>query len=419
MLKKADPERMLRELNTLKTFDSRPDQEGTTRVLFSEEEMKAREYVKSLMRDAGMEVAEDAAGNIYGTLAGSDPTLPPVWSGSHIDTVLNAGMYDGMAGVIAAVEACRLIRESGESHRRSIVALVFSSEEPTRFGTSCIGSRAMAGHLTLEQTKDLHDDDGVSLYSELVRLGYTKLDPKTVRKHPGDVFASVELHVEQAPFLEELGVPVGIVEGICASTHICVTVEGQQEHAGSTPMNARTDALTAAAELILKAEELARSYGNTYTVATVGKVEVFPNASNVIPGRVSFTVDIRDIDRDTKADLTRKLYAYMDSVAALRGVRIRHEEAINDTPCWSDPKVISVIERSCRSQNVTAHKMISRAYHDSLLIAEFAPMAMIFVPSHLGISHDPAEYTDIGQIACGTDVLTETLLTLSNMETLD
>lgn len=418
MLPKADLNNIRTGLETLARFDSAPDQPGTTRVLFSDAEMEARGYIKNLMRDTGMTVREDAIGNIFGTLEGSDPSAAPVWSGSHIDTVINAGMYDGMAGVIGAIEACRMIRDAGEAHRRPITAVVFASEEPTRFGTGCIGSRAMIGDLTLEQTKELFDDSGVSLFSELERLGYTKMDYSAVRRRPGDVFASVEMHIEQAPVLEQLQIPIGLVTGICAPTYIHVTLKGEQKHAGSTPMNVRRDVVPAASEIILKLESLARAYGNTHTVATVGKVQVFPNAANVIAGEVSFTIDIRDISEQTKRELTENICSFIDVVAKTRHLQAVHSVDTDDMPRMSDPRVLAILEQSCETLGIPCHKMTSGAYHDSLLVAEFAPMAMIFVPSRDGISHDPAEYTSIEEIARGTDVLADALLRLANMESL-
>lgn len=414
MLPKANEERIRIGLETLATFDSAPDQPGTTRMLFTEEELAARDYVKGLMRETGMEVSEDAIGNIFGTLPGEDADAAPVWSGSHIDTVINAGKYDGMAGVIGAIEACRLIRDAGETHRRPITAIVFTSEEPTRFGAGCIGSRAMAGHLDLEGTKALLDDNGVSLYHELERLGYTKKDFSAVRKHPGDVYASVELHIEQAPVLEQLGIPIGVVTGICAPTYIHVTLRGEQKHAGSTPMNARRDVVPAAAEIILMLESLARAHGNTHTVATVGKISVFPNASNVIAGEVTFTIDIRDIDEAVKTELTNAICDYIDTVARLRHLEAVHSVDTDDLPHMSDPRLVKLLDDCCAELSLPCHEMTSGAYHDSLLVAEFAPMAMIFVPSRGGISHDPAEYTSISQIARGVDVLADALLKLAN-----
>ncbi len=414
MLPKANEERIRIGLETLATFDSTPDQPGTTRMLFTKEELIARSYVKELMRKTGMTVTEDAIGNIFGTLPGEEPDTAPVWSGSHIDTVINAGKYDGMVGVIGAIEACRIIRDAGKAHRRSITVIVFTSEEPTRFGAGCIGSRAMAGHLDLEGTKALLDDDGVSLYHELDRLGYTKKDFSTVRKHPGDVHASVELHIEQAPVLEQLGIPIGIVTGICAPTYIHVTLRGEQKHAGSTPMNARRDVVPATAEIILMLESLVRAYGNTHTVATIGKINVFPNASNVIAGEVTFTIDIRDISETVKTELTNAICDYIDTVARLRHLDAVHSVDTDDLPHMSDPQLVRLLAECCEELALPCHEMTSGAYHDSLLVAEFAPMAMIFVPSRNGISHDPAEYTSIEQIAHGVDVLAAALLKLSN-----
>lgn len=418
MINTADSQRIRNELEKLSTFNSEKNQPGVTRMLFTEEELQARDYIKELMLHAGMTVEEDAIGNIYGTLAGSEPELAPVWSGSHIDTVKNAGNFDGMAGVIAALEACRMIRETKVSHKRNIQVIVFTSEEPTRFGMGCIGSRAMAGRLSLEDTKTVYDDDGISLYEELERLGYTKKKFDTVRKKTGDVFASVELHIEQAPVLEQLGIPIGIVDGICAPSYIHVCVEGEQKHAGSTPMNVRKDPMTASAEIILQTESLARAYGTTYSVATVGKLEVFPNASNVIPGKVSFTIDIRDVDESTKQEITERICTFMDTVAKMRGVNVRYSVDTDDIPHRSDERISSVVEKICREMNIPCHRMISGAYHDSLLVAEFAPVSMIFVPSEKGISHDPGEYTRIEDIAVGTNVLCNALIELSNKEKL-
>ena len=311
-----------------------------------------------------------------------------------------------------------MIKENGISHERNIQVIVFTSEEPTRFGIGCIGSRAMAGKLALEETKTIYDDDGISLYEELERLGYTKKNYDTVIKDRGDVFASVELHIEQAPVLDRLGLPVGIVEGICAPSYIQVCIEGEQKHAGSTPMNARRDPLAAASEIILRLESLARSYGTIYTVATVGKLEVFPNASNVIPGKVTFTIDIRDVEENTKKELTDNICVYMDTISGMRGVSIRYCIETDDIPHRSDKRVSSVLEEVCKEMSVPYQYMISGAYHDSLLVAEFAPVSMIFVPSKNGISHDPKEYTSIEDITIGTNVLCNALINLANRDKL-
>lgn len=415
----AKAERIAADIEMLATYNSFHENPGISRQLFTDAEIQARNYIKDGMRRIDMKVHEDAIGNIYGILEGTDPALAPVWSGSHIDTVLSGGKYDGIVGVVGALEACRVIRENKIPHERSIVALVFSSEECGRFGMGCIGSRAMAGHLPLEKTKELYDNDGTSLYQELERLGYTKMDyDETVLKHCGDVFASVELHIEQATMLEETGNPVGIVQAICAPTYICVTITGQQKHAGSTPMDVRKDALCAAAQVILEVEKLARSYENKHTVATVGKIRILPNSSNVIPGEVDFMVDIRDIDEALKTELTQKIQAALKDVISTRNLDYTFHIATDDIPCSCDEDIIRIITQSCQARGLPEFRMMSGAYHDSLLISEFAPIGMIFVPSKDGISHNPSEYTSIEEITCGVNVLTDTLLELSNRKTL-
>ncbi len=405
------------ELEFLTRFNATPDC-GITRMVFSKEDLEARKYVKELMTQVGMKVTEDAIGNIFGTLEGEDRELPPVWSGSHIDTVRNGGMFDGMVGVIGAIEACRWIKEHNVAHKRSIVAVVYTSEEPTRFGYGCIGSHALTGHLSLEETKNLRDDEGESLYEILKQLGYSLSEFENIQKKKGDIFAHVEMHIEQAEKLEAAGLPVGVVTGICAPSYISVSVKGVQEHAGSTQMDIRKDALCATSEIILEVENIARIFNdfcqNETTVGTVGKLQVLPNSPNVIPGKTSFIIDIRDVDKETKDRFVHKISAKMDEIASKRGVEVEYHLVENDIPRRSDPNIVTVIEESCEKRDIRYMEMVSGAYHDSLLIAEIAPMAMIFVPSKDGISHDPAEFTEYSDIALGTEVLTDTLIELAN-----
>ena len=415
----ADAARVAGNIETIATYNSLPNEPGVTRQLFTEPEVGARNYFKSLLTEAGMEVREDAIGNIYGTLPGTDRSLAPVWSGSHIDTVHNGGCFDGVVGIVGALEACRMIRENNLPHQRDITVLVYSSEENGRFGMGCVGSRAMGGHLALEETKALKDDDGVTLYEELERLGYTKMDyAGTVLKRTGDAFASVELHIEQAPLLERHGLSVGIVTAICAPSYISVSIRGQQEHAGSTPMKSRRDAMVGAALVIAELESIARSYGNDHTVATVGKLAVYPNSSNVIPGRVDFTIDIRDIDEDVKTAVTEKICSYIDTVCAIRGLAAEHVVTTDDLPCHCDAAITETIAEAVRGRNLPEFRMTSGAYHDSLLISEFVPIGMIFVPSRNGISHDPSEFTENADIVAGINVLADALLALSNRDSL-
>lgn len=408
----ASPANIQRILEKLNTFNS--DQTGgTTRVLFTPPELEARSYIKKEMIDLGLSVREDAIGNIFGTLAGTEPELPAVWTGSHIDTVLHAGMFDGMAGVVAGLEAVRMIQASGASFKRNIEVIVYTSEEPTRFGLGCLGSRAMAGELSLEQAYSLKDADGKSLPDVLEELGYDLTQFADIAVPMGSVHGAVELHIEQGGMLESLDLPVGIVHTIAAPTNFLVTVSGQQRHAGSTPMHLRHDAFLACCELSLKLEQLAKDSSSPDTVATVGKVEVLPGAANVISGDVQFTVDIRDSNYETKRSLVEEMRQFVHAVEVSRGVKITVEQINDDLPTRSDERIITLLEQACRKKRIPYHKMISGAFHDSMLVGRFAPIAMIFVPSKDGISHSPEEYTDYGDIALGTDILAETLLQMA------
>lgn len=416
MLTHADGDRIKAWIEGMDTFNSTPGF-GTTRILFTEPELENRSYVKKELANLGLTVTEDAVGNITAVLEGQEPELAPVWTGSHIDTVPNAGKFDGMAGVVCGMEALRMIKESGEIHRRSLAVVIYTSEEPTRFGLSCLGSRAMAGELTLEDAACLYDESGKSLKQVLEEL-YDLQDIgkafSAVRKKKGDVHAAVELHIEQNSRLERLGKPIGIVRKICAPTNLSVEVKGCQSHAGGTDMEERKDAYMAGCEMALLLEKLARNCPSEYHTATVGKVEVLPGAVNVIPGVVRFSVDIRDCDMDTKQDLLREWKAGALRIAADRRVEIEIKEENNDIPLSCDEEIISRMKRICEEQGISYSELISGPYHDTLFAGRFTKAAMLFVPSRNGISHSPEEWTDYEQLALGTEILAQTLLELAN-----
>ncbi len=400
-------------INELDQFNSTKGQ-GTTRILFTDVELEAREYIKDKMKEIGLTVEEDAVGNIFGVLKGQEPELPPIWSGSHIDTVKHAGKFDGMAGVIAAIEAQRMIQESGRKHKRTIKSVVFTSEEPTRFGLCCLGSRALAGELKREDLSEIRDADGESLEQVLVRLGYDLNAFHLIRKRNQDVYASVELHIEQGAVLEQAGKSIGIVEAIAGPSNITVTVEGVQEHAGSTPMPIRVDALTAAAEIVLKVEALAKGSSSEHTVGTVGFMEVYPNASNAIPGKVTFTIDLRDSEMEVKEKVMQELLSYFKELESSRQVRIYYNIDNHDKPMPCNKNINHMIEKICSEKSIDYTRMISGAYHDSMFVGKFAPISMIFVPSRGGLSHNPDEWTDFEDIKTGTELLAESLLRLAN-----
>lgn len=415
VLKSASSENIKNMLEKINTFNSNSDpKNGTTRILFTKPEIEARNYVKEEMKKNGLAIREDSIGNIFATLKGSDPNLSPVWTGSHIDTVINAGMFDGMSGVVSGIEASRLIKESGVPHKRNIEVIVYTSEEPTRFGLGCLGSRAMAGCLSLEQAKELKDEEGKSLADILESIGYNLSEFDKIAVKKDEVFAAVELHIEQGGVLEALGLPIGIVKTISGPTNFEITVKGKQSHAGGTPMNFRHDAFLACSEIALKLEKLAKESDSENTVATVGKVNVLPNASNVISGEVHFSIDVRDSDYEIKSNLIKELIKFIKEVEKKREVNIEIQKMNDDVPTHSDDKIVKILEEICKEKNIPYHKMVSGAFHDSMMVAKFAPIAMIFVPSKDGVSHSPEEWSDYDDIAKGTDILAETLLKLAN-----
>jgi N-carbamoyl-L-amino-acid hydrolase/ureidoglycolate amidohydrolase len=412
-LKNALADNIRRDIEALSNFNQTPGA-GITRLVFTDEEIEARKYIKFRMNEIGLVVREDAIGNIFGKLKGSHDKSSPVWTGSHIDTVLNAGQFDGMAGVVAGIEAVRLIKESGCSNKRDIEVVVFTSEEPARFGKGCLGSRALAGELTLNDIKNLKDDLGQSLEDVLLQRGYNINEFNKVKKELGEVHSFVELHIEQGAVLEDTGSKVGIVTAISAPTDIRVTVNGVQQHAGATPMHMRKDTLTASSEIILELEKMARASKNISTVVTVGMIDAFPGASNVIPGKTSFSIDLRSTDFEEKCKIINSLNQYTGYISSLRNVGITTEIICNEKPEKADTYIIDAIKNSCIEKNIKYNIMHSGAYHDSMFVAHFAPLGMIFVPSKNGISHNIEEWTDYEDIASGTDILSEILLNLSN-----
>lgn len=413
MLQKADKnniERLIRNIDKYQTGNG----VGTTRILFTPPELEARAYIKKEMADLGLEVSEDAIGNIFATLKGSDSTLAPVWTGSHIDTVPNAGMFDGMSGIVCGLEAVRCIKKSGFKNKRDISVIVYTSEEPTRFGLSCLGSRALSGVLSLDDTKNIFDKDGKSLYDVLHSLGYDHNKFSEIKKEKGDVYASVELHIEQNSRLEKSGIPIGIVKGICAPTNFDVNIKGIQSHAGGTSMADRHDAFMAAAELALSFEDAVKSSSSEYITGTVGRVNVFPNAVNVISGLTNISIDIRSIDMYAKDVVVETLRYESERIQRERGVEISMKLENHDLPLRCDEKIMKIEENVCDRLGIKHMELISGPYHDSLFVGRFAPTAMIFVPSRNGISHSEDEWTDFEDLATGTDVLANTLLTLSN-----
>ena len=383
-----------------------------TRVVFSEADLRGRAYVKQLCADAGLTVEEDAVGNTFARWTGSEPALAPVATGSHIDAIPNAGAYDGTVGVLGGLEAIRSLQRAGFRPRRSIELIIFTAEEPTRFGLGCLGSRIMGHVLAPSAALALRDKQGVGLEELRTHAGFTG-PLESVALPSGRFHQFIELHIEQGPLLEQEGIDVGLVTAIAAPASLRITIEGEGGHAGAKLMPGRKDALAAAAELILALESAAKSTGAIDTVATVGVCEVFPGAVNSIPSRVRLETDMRDIDAARRDRVLDALHAACSDVSQRRGVTITTNLVNADPPATCDAEILSTLEQSAADAGKTSKRMVSRAYHDSLFMARIAPVAMLFIPCRGGVSHRPDEYASPASIASGVDVLARTLARLS------
>jgi ureidoglycolate amidohydrolase len=383
-----------------------------TRVVFGEADLRARAYVKELCADAGLGVREDAIGNTFARWEGSEPELAPLGTGSHIDAIPNAGSYDGTVGVLGGLEAIRVLQKLGFTPRRSIELVIFTAEEPTRFGIGCLGSRMMAGVLTAQQAQALRDKEGRSLDEWRAKARFAG-SLQSVKLRDGHFHQFIELHIEQGPLLESEGIDLGLVTHIAAPASLSIHIEGEGGHAGAKLMPGRKDALAAAAELILALERAASSTGAIDTVGTVGVCEVFPGAVNSIPSRVRLETDIRDIDETRRDGTIDALRNACGEVSARRGVEIATELVNADPPAACNPAILAALEASANAAGRSYKKMVSRAYHDSLFMARIAPVAMLFIPCRGGISHRPDEYASPEWIGGGVQVLARTLAALS------
>ncbi|KAK1287599.1 hypothetical protein QJS10_CPB19g01148 [Acorus calamus] len=362
------------------------DSESLQRQL--EKDVLARRFIKDLMGRSGLSVHEDAVGNIFGRWEGTESELPAVATGSHIDAIPYSGKYDGVVGVLGAIEAINVLRRSGFKPKRSLEVILFTSEEPTRFGISCLGR--LAGY-----AKDQED-----LSSVFMKEGHYS--------------AFLELHIEQGPILEEEGISIGIVTAIAAPASIKVDFEGNGGHAGAVLMPYRNDAGLAAAELALAVEKHVLDSGSVDTVGTVGIMELHPGAINSIPSKSHVEIDTRDIDESRRDTVIEKVHLSAIAIAEKRKVKLSEFRIVNkDPPALSDKSVIEAMQFASQHLNLSHKFMISRAYHDSLFMARISPMGMIFIPCYKGYSHKPEEHASIEDIANGVKVLAVTMAKLS------
>ncbi len=385
---------------------------SVTRVLFTPADMKARAYLKKLYADAGLVVREDSIGNTYARWVGTDASAAPVGTGSHTDAIPNAGRFDGVVGVLGGLEAIRALQRAGFTPRRSIELVMFTAEEPTRFGPGCVGSRIMAGTLSPEKIAALRDKDGLSLDQARTAAGYSgSVSSAQLPKNYYSAF--VELHIEQGYRLERAGRPIGVVTAIAAPATLRAQFTGEGGHAGAVLMPDRHDPVLAASEVMLAVDRVARGTGDVNSVATCGLVQVLPGAVNSIPREVTLTIDVRDIDLARRDGMLADIRAAVRFAADKYGCGWTDDVLNADAPATCAPEIIEAIHASCDALGLPYQDMTSRAYHDSLFMALVCPTSMIFVPSQGGFSHRPDEFTKPEEIADGVRVLAATLARLA------
>jgi len=397
LLPTVDGHRLLADLDSLARYGTSAGG-GVNRVAYSPEDLKARRWLEAQMRCLSLEVTTDQAGNSIGSYPGQNSRLPPIAIGSHTDTVPEGGRYDGALGVVAALACVRALRESGVRLQHPLEVINFAAEEATMGGT--IGSRAMAG-IVDPSILHTHAWDGKEVADHIRSAG---LDPDSLaeaQRPEGSLACFLELHIEQGSTLDRAAVPLGVVEGIVGIRRYAVSFEGVANHAGTTPMANRRDALIMATPYILAVRDIAIAHG---IVGTVGKLELHPGAPSVIPGRVDLSVEIRGLD-ETRLDEAET--ALSDAAAATAG----EFSPVSSKPAVrSDPRLLEELIAACRELGVEYKRMPSGAGHDAMCIAHIGPMAMLFVPSQGGISHSADEYTDSESCVAGARVLLHALL---------
>lgn len=406
-----DRARLFSEIEALASF-SDAEAPAVTRIVFTPADLKARAWMKARCEEAGLTVRYDAIGNTFARWNGSNSAAPVVGTGSHIDAISNAGKYDGVVGVLGGLEAIRALQRSGFRPKHSIELLIFTAEEPTRFGIGCLGSRLLSGTLSPDAARRLTDKDGATLDEVRRGAGFTG-ELEKVKLLSSYYKAFAELHIEQGPLLEREHIPLGIVTKIAAPASLRVVIEGSGGHAGGVLMPDRRDALCAAAELILAIESAARTSGAIDTVATVGICDVFPGAVNSIPSQVRLSVDIRDTYLTRRNATLQALENAAGAISSNRQVSIKTELLNADAPGDCAPIVMEALSGSCKKHGLKFLSMVSRAYHDSLFIGRIAPVAMLFIPCRNGYSHRPDEFASPDDIVRGALVLAETLAALA------
>jgi len=408
--------RLMRDLNAIGRIGI-GSRGAVTRLVFSVKELRSRQVLVHLMRQAGLKIHIDGIGNIFGRLEGSDPKAPAVLAGSHLDTVIHGGKYDGPVGVIGALEAIRTIHENHISIRSPLEVVCFVGEESSRFGFSTLGSSLVAGEVHAKDLANAVDAQGTKLADVLSSLGIAPKKLHGLTRDPKTLKAYLELHIEQGPILEAIGKKIGLVTSIAAPSRFRVIFIGQADHSGTTPMEMRKDALVASAQFIEYVEKVCRQFSSMAkgrVVGTVGAMKIEPGVINAVPGRTELLLDIRSTSAKSKALVARSVKQKAQEIARKRKLGVEVRTIREEAPVPLDKRLLRVTREICDEKNIVYEIMPSGAGHDAMQMAKITPAAMIFIPSQRGISHNPLEWTDPDDIGLGTQLLMETMIRIAN-----
>lgn len=404
-------ERIEKQISDLSEFTSTPG-EGTTRLTYSKEDLLTRNYIKNKMMEYGLTVKEDGFGNIFGKLEGTFKDGPSVLLGSHFDSVPNGGAYDGPAGVIVALEVAAQFSENQLTPKYPLEIVALIEEEGARFGGGLMGSRGIVGTLSEESFKNLKDKDGITTIEAMSKIGLDFTLPK--RRNPNSIKAFLELHIEQGPILEEKNIPIGVVEAIVGLTQFEVTIEGKAGHAGTTPMDRRTDALVAAAQIISQLPSFAIEEGEG-TVITTGRLDVLPNGANVIPNKVVFSVDIRSSKEEHINNVIRRMKELIESYQ-VQGIHSTAEQLLYMPPKILSNEIKDLLKDKSSDLEIPYCSIDSGAGHDAMVFSDVTDVGMLFVPSKAGLSHCPEEWSDARHLANGVQIFYEVAKCLTEVE---
>ncbi|WP_036185054.1 Zn-dependent hydrolase [Ureibacillus manganicus] len=399
------------------TFNSYTDSgEGINRIAYTSMETSAKHSLMRLCMSKNMTVRMDEIGNVIARKEGKNPLLPAIAIGSHLDSVYNGGKYDGLAGVIAGIEVVTMLEEENILLEHPLEIISFACEESSRFGVSTIGSKVMTGSINANELRRLKDANQISFERAIEIQNLSLENLELAHRWPEEFKAFIELHIEQGPVLDYEGLDIGVVQAIAAPIRFEVNLYGQAAHSGTTPMHYRKDALVGASELILNLESLALKESVYGTVATVGVQNVKPGGMNIVPGEVFMLVDIRGIDMDSRKRVVDGLYDSIELLKKRRNLEIQVEKISEEKSVLMDSTIIDKLASVCEKLEYKHIKLSSGAGHDAMYMSKLTPTGMVFVPSHLGISHNPAEHTTMEQIWKVINVLKNCVIMIDREE---